>query len=466
MNRTRPRILIVDDDQDFVAALSEYARLSGCEIKTAYTVAAARRATEMQSFDLVLMDLDLPDGNGLELISELDLASCGQIAVVTGNPSARTAAQAFRLPVLDYVEKPIDGDKLRSLLDRASRSFANRALPATPPPEACSGMVGASPVMQAIFRNIKRVAEFDVTVLICGESGTGKDLVARAIHEYSKRPGNMIAVNCGAVTAELLASQLFGHERGSFTGAHKQHQGFFEQAEGGTIFLDEVTEMPLNLQVHLLRVLENRTITRVGSSAEQPINVRVIAATNRDPKQAVAEGRLREDLYYRLIDFPLTLPALRERGDDVVLLAHSFLERLNARYKTHKAFAADVVHKLKAHAWPGNIRELKHVIQRSYILAGDEVGLHLEQLNGAVADVRSASALQSTIAAPNPAAQVLAPGLAPITFTVGMTLEQIEQQVLKATLAHYNNDKAKTAAVLGVSVKTVYNWLAKLEKAG
>lgn len=458
MNSINPRILIVDDDQNFVAALSEYAHLSGCEVCTAHTVAAARRATEEQSFDLVLMDLDLPDGNGLELVAELDLASCGQIAIVTGNPSARSAAKAFQLPVLDYVEKPIDGDKLRSLLDRASRAFQLRA-PVTPSPqdatEACGAMMGASPVMQAIFRNIKLVSSFEVTVLICGESGTGKDLAARAIHEYSGRSGNMIAVNCGAVTSELLASQLFGHERGSFTGALKQHQGFFEQAEGGTIFLDEITEMPLNLQVHLLRVLENRTITRVGGATEQKINVRVIAATNRDPKQAVAEGRLREDLYYRLIDFPLTLPALRERGDDAVLLAHRFLDRLNTRYKTAKQFAPSVDHAVRTHAWPGNIRELKHVVQRSYILSGEQVDLHVEQT--ARPPVPMAASAETKEPENGPAGTIV--------FSVGMTLEEIERQVLYATLAHHNNDKAKTAATLGVSVKTIYNRLTKFGQA-
>ena len=446
MEQFSPRILIVDDDQNFVAALAEYARLSGCEVQSAYTVAAAREATEQQSFDLVLVDLDLPDGRGLELISELDLASCGQIAIITGNPSARTAAQAFQLPVLDYIEKPIDGDKLRSLLERASRAFAARA-PAVPVPldgEACGAMVGASEVMLGIFANIRRVAPFDVSVLICGESGTGKDLAARAIHEYSGRKGRMIAVNCGAVTAELLGSQLFGHEKGSFTGALRQHQGFFEQAEGGTIFLDEITEMPLSLQVHLLRVLENRTITRIGGDAEQRIDVRVIAATNRDPRQAVSEGRLREDLYYRLIDFPLTLPPLRERGGDVCLLAQRFLDRLNAHYKTAKMFSPGTDAALLRHPWSGNIRELKHVVQRSYILGGDGIDLHLLDVTAS-------------------AVAVAAPGSG-IVFTVGMSLEQVERQMLLATLKHFDNDKAKAAAALGISVKTVYNRLAKFDK--
>ena len=449
MDQVRPRILIVDDDQNFVAALAEYARLSGCEISTAYSVAEARHATEEAVFDLVLVDLDLPDGNGLELISELDLASCGQIAIITGNPSARTAAQAFQLPVLDYVEKPIDGDKLRSLLERASRAFAARVPLASPSPaeggEACGAMVGHSPVMQGLFADIRRVAQFEVSVLICGESGTGKDLAARAIHEYSGRKGRLIAVNCGAVTAELLGSQLFGHEKGSFTGALKQHQGYFEQAEGGTLFLDEITEMPLNLQVHLLRVLENHTITRLGGDSEQKIDVRVIAATNRDPRQAVAEGRLREDLYYRLIDFPLTLPALRERGSDVCLLAQRFLERLNAHYKTDKVFAPGVEAVLLRHDWPGNVRELKHAVQRSYILATDTVDLRVES------PAPSASSGTRT-------------SDGAIVFTVGMSFEQIEQQMLAATLRHFGNDKAKAAATLGISVKTIYNRLAKLDR--
>jgi DNA-binding NtrC family response regulator len=424
--------------------MSEYAKLFGCDAHSTFSVAGARQATEEQSFDLVLVDLDLPDGNGLELISELDLASCGQIAVVTGNPTARSAAKAFQLPVLDYIEKPIDGDKLRALLDRASRSFAARPAPAADAGEACGAMIGASPIMLAIFRNIRLVASFEVTVLICGESGTGKDLAARAIHEFSGRRGAMISVNCGAVTPELLGSQLFGHERGSFTGAVKQHQGFFEQAAGGTIFLDEITEMPLNLQVHLLRVLENRTITRIGGTTEQKIDVRVIAATNRDPKKAVTEGRLREDLYYRLIDFPLTLPALRERGGDAMLLAQRFLDRLNTRYKTGKTFAPDTELRLKQHSWPGNVRELKHVVQRSYILGKDVVTVEPENVSVPAAMADSGNAVQ---------------------FTVGMTFEEIENKMLQMTLQHYNNDKAKAAAALDISVKTIYNRLARVIKA-
>lgn len=445
METFNPKILIVDDDRDFVAALSEYAQLSGCEASGAFSAEQARQATEAQSFDLVLVDLDLPDANGLELISELDLASCGQIAVVTGNPSARSAARALQLPVLDYIEKPVDGDKLRALLERAARAFDQRVPQMRHDADAaCGPMLGNSPVMRGIFGNIRRVAPFDVSVLICGESGTGKDLAARAIHEHSRRRGRMVAVNCGAVTAELLGSQLFGHEKGSFTGALRQHQGCFEQAEGGTIFLDEITEMPASLQVHLLRVLENRTITRIGSTDELAIDVRVIAATNRDPRQAIAEGRLREDLYYRLIDFPLALPPLRERGEDLLLLARHFLQRLNTHYRTQKQFAPDWEAKLLRHAWPGNIRELKHVVQRSFILASEllEIDLHTES------------------PPPAPAASAV-PGDGTISFRVGMSFAEVEQAMLEATLHHYGDDKAKAAAVLGVSVKTIYNRLSR-----
>jgi DNA-binding NtrC family response regulator len=297
--------------------------------------------------------------------------------------------------------------------------------------------------MRRLFDKIRRVAPLDVTVLIHGESGTGKELAARVLHEYSRRSGRFVAVNCGAIAPDLLTSQLFGHERGSFTGAVRDHAGFFEQAQGGTLFLDECTEMPLQLQTHLLRVLEERDVTRVGASASKPVDIRVIAATNRDPLQAVREGVLRADLYYRLMDFPLAMPPLREHASDIPLLAQRFLDRLNEHYGTTRRFAPDAVRRLLTYDWPGNARELKHAVQRAWVMSGEELDMHIAQ------------------PPQYPLHQAHDHGSMP--FRIGMTIEEMEKQMLLRTLAHFDNDKTRTAEALGVSLKTIYNKLSRYQ---
>ena len=301
-------------------------------------------------------------------------------------------------------------------------------------------MFGDAPPMREIFKQIRLVAPLNLTIMIEGESGTGKELAARAIHQFSSRSGSFVAVNCGAVAPELLASQLFGHERGSFTGAIREHRGLFEQAEHGTLFLDEITEMPYSLQAHLLRALESGTIRRVGANHEQPIDCRIVAATNRDSRRAVSEGKLRDDLFYRLMDFPLLLPPLRERPSDILPLAQLFLDRLNAQHQAQRCFADATETHLRTYAWPGNVRELKQTVQRAYILCDDDP-IHVELPNGeAMAAIGSRGAVH---------------------FQVGMTFDEIEQQMLHKTLLYFGNDKMRAAEALGISLKTVYNRLAR-----
>jgi DNA-binding NtrC family response regulator len=284
------------------------------------------------------------------------------------------------------------------------------------------------------------VARTDATVLLQGESGVGKELVAMAIHAESGRPGAFVAVNCGAIAPDLRGSQLFGHEKGSFAGASGRHHGLFEQARRGTLFLDEITDMPVPLQAGLLRALESRTLRRIGGSEDVPLDVRVIAATQRVPAHAIAEGRLREDLYYRLAEFPLLLPPLRERPEDILPIAEHFLARLNRQYGTHRTFARDVEAVLQQHGWPGNVRELKNVVQRAFILADtDVVRPDLDQLRTARPVAETAST---------------------VTFAVGTPLEEIERRMLFKTLAFFDNNKARTAEALGVTTKTIYNRLA------
>jgi len=298
--------------------------------------------------------------------------------------------------------------------------------------------------MRELYERMRKVAPLDVSVLVHGESGTGKELVARAVHDLSGRSGRFVAVNCGAIAPELMSSHLFGHERGSFTGALQLHAGFFEQAEGGTLFLDEITEMPASLQVYLLRVLESNTLTRVGGSREIPINVRVIAATNRNPQQSVPDGMLRADLYYRLVGFPLTVPALCERREDIPLLARHFLSRLNERYQTQRAFSQDALRQLVSRPWPGNVRELRHAVQRLYILAsGDTIESQPDQLFKAVESNDGF-----------------------VRFQVGMTFDDIEREMLLKTLDYHDNNKRQAARTLGITTKTIYNRLLRYRELG
>jgi len=305
-----------------------------------------------------------------------------------------------------------------------------------------AGMVGRSEVMRQVFSQIERVGPSDTTVTIVGESGTGKELAAQALHDLSpRRQAPFIAVNCGAIPANLAEAEFFGFEKGSFTGAQRQHIGHFERANGGTLFLDEITEMPMDLQVKLLRVLETGTISRVGGIDETAVDVRVIAATNRDPLQAVHEGRLREDLYYRLTVFPLRLPALRERGEDVTLIAQAFLDSLNAKYGTHKRFSESAVVTMRAASWPGNVRELRNSVERAYILAENEVALECPVHT-------SAAAIR---VGPDGCLRV----------PLGSTVAQAEREMILATIHHCGGSKRKAADVLGISLKTVYNKLAE-----
>jgi DNA-binding NtrC family response regulator len=299
-------------------------------------------------------------------------------------------------------------------------------------------LMGQSVAMRGVLNQINRVAGTDASVLLIGESGTGKELVARAIHDRSNRRDRpFLAINCGAIAASLIEAEIFGYEKGSFTGAVRAHAGVFERAEGGTLFLDEVAEMPCESQVRLLRVLETRRFFRVGGSAEITVDVRVVAATNRCPLTAVREGKLRNDVLYRLAVFPIQLPSLRERGDDVELLARHFLAQLNAHAGTRKCLSPRCIQMLRTHSWPGNVRELRNAIERAFIL-GDE-SLEISPLEAA--------------------GRELANGESNLTIAVGAKLHDAERSLIEATLVHYDGDKRQAAEVLGCSLKTLYNKL-------
>ncbi|MEO6032622.1 MAG: sigma-54 dependent transcriptional regulator, partial [Burkholderiaceae bacterium] len=360
--------LIVDDDADAAQMLAALISAEGSTVATAGSLAQARRQIALQRPDLVLLDLHLPDGVGLELFKDPELASHCEVVLITGHASLETSIQALRLGAADYLIKPVGVRQLKGLLSRVMRPADIRAELATLADEwRRSGrfghLWGRSPAMQRIYEQITRVGGTAISVFVSGESGTGKELVARTVHDVSRRRKKpFLAVNCGAISPHLMESEVFGHEKGSFTGADRQHLGFFERAHGGTLFLDEITEMPPDLQVKLLRVLESGVFMRVGSSQPQEADVRVIAATNRVAEEAVAAGKLREDLYYRLNVFPITLPALRDRRDDIALLAEHFLGAICEREGERKHFSREALAKLAAYRWRGNVRELRNVV--------------------------------------------------------------------------------------------------------
>jgi two-component system response regulator AtoC len=303
-------------------------------------------------------------------------------------------------------------------------------------------MLGAAPAMQKLYNHIARVAPTEATVLLLGESGTGKELAAQTIHELSLRQKHpFLPVNCGAISPQLIESEIFGHEKGSFTGADRQHKGYFERANGGTLFLDEITEMPIELQVKLLRVLETGTFMRIGGNQEIETDVRVVAASNRDPEQAVSEGKLRLDLYHRLNVFPLRIPPLRERGSDIELLAQHFLDELNATHGTDKVLSADGLACLSNYHWPGNVRELRNYMQRAFILSDHTI---------------DASALAPVITTQSPVGMTLA-------IPVGTSLADVDRKLIYATLELCGGVKKRAADILGISLKTLYN---RLEEYG
>jgi DNA-binding NtrC family response regulator len=304
-------------------------------------------------------------------------------------------------------------------------------------------LIGTSPSMQKVRDLIGRVAPTDSTVLICGESGCGKELVAESIHAMSPRADKpFVAINCAAIPATLIEAELFGHERGSFTGAMRTREGVFERASGGTLLLDEITEMPLDLQSRLLRVLETKRLSRVGGSSDLEVDVRVLASTNRSPAQAFAEGRLREDIYYRLAVVMVQLPPLRERGEDVLVLAEFFLTELNLRNGTRKRLSEDLRARFLRHRWPGNVRELRNAVERAYILCDGELTLSESDMPSLRLSPESDGGAGDLIQMP-----------------IGASLDEIERTFILATLRHFEGDKRRAADVLGCSLKTLYNKL-------
>ncbi|HEU4622419.1 MAG TPA: sigma-54 dependent transcriptional regulator [Burkholderiaceae bacterium] len=446
-----PHVLIVDDDSNQRAALAEIAAADGFTTAEAGDLRDARIQMSRQQPDVILIDLRLPDGAGMDLIADLERPSATEIILITGHASVETAVEALRIGAADYLTKPVNIQRLRAILSRVPRASDLKAQIGSLRGELrklghFGLLLGNSSAMQHLYDQINRVAPTEATVLLVGESGTGKELVAQTVHELSRRQRQpFLAVNCGAISPNLIESEMFGHERGSFTGADRQHKGYFERADGGTLFLDEITEMPIELQVKLLRVLETGRFMRIGTNTEIETDVRVIAATNRDPEAAVADGRLRADLYHRLNVFPINLPPLRERGKDIALLAENFLTQLNQQHNTSKRFPPGMLDQLMQHRWPGNVRELKNWVQRAYILSDDAINV-------------SVASLQAS-----PKASAVTPSL---QIPVGTSLADADRLLIMATLEQCQGVKKRTAELLGICLKTLYNRLEEYKEQG
>jgi two-component system, NtrC family, response regulator AtoC len=442
-----PAALVVDDDVNFSAGLAEVVTREGFTARTAASVKEAKAELAKGMPDILLVDLHLPDGSGLDIFKELEASPSTEVVLITGQATVDTAVEAMRRGASDYLVKPVDIARVRAVLANVVRTRELKEQIGSLRGELrklgrFGPLIGASSSMQRVYDLISKVATTEATVLITGETGTGKELVAETIHTLSRRHKEpFLPINCGAVSPTLIESELFGHERGSFTGADRLHRGYFERSNRGTLFLDEITEMPWELQVKLLRVLETSKITRIGGNESLNVDVRVLAATNRRPEEAVTKGKLREDLLYRLNVFPIHLPPLRERKEDVELLAENFLQQLNREHDTRKEFTRPAVNRLKSHNWPGNVRELRNLVHRAFILAEDHIGLDSLPL-GVQENVGSSLALK-----------------------VGTSLGEAERRLILATLEECDGDKKKAAEILGISLKTLYNRLNEYKSA-
>jgi DNA-binding NtrC family response regulator len=447
-----PTALLVDDDRSSLAVMRKWMRRRGFEIRSAGTLAEAEKVLARTRPELVLLDLELPDGNGMELFRDAVDDAGSLVIVVSGTASVESAVDAMQSGALDVLTKPVDLDRLDGLLSKVRTELKLRARVGTLREQLRTmgrygQLVGNSPPMQELYDLVAKVAPTETSVLVIGETGTGKEVVARTLHDESERSeGSFVPVNCGAIPENLIESELFGHEKGAFTGATDRRRGLFETATGGTLFLDEITEMPAELQVKLLRVLETRRIRRVGGDRAIAVDARIIAATNRDPEQAVEEGSLREDLLYRLMVFPLRVPPLRDRLDDVEQLARHFLEGLNHGAGKSVRLTDEALEELRSWDWPGNVRELKNVMERAFILAKDRIGAQDLPLEGRRRRRRSGSRS----------------GL----VNVGMSIRDAERELILATVRHHDGDKKAAADALGVCTKTLYTRLKRYRKDG
>lgn len=463
-------ILLVEDSPSQARLHHAYLQPIGVNVVIAETGAEAREALAEKQFELMLLDLRLPDIHGLELLNDPTL-SCPPTIVLTGEGSLRLAVDAMQAGAMDFQIKPVGADKLRESVERALERFESipqkdlivesekSTIAAASHKQGPSGFFGESPVMRNVFSLIEAVAPSTASVFVTGESGTGKELCARAIHNAGpRRNGPFIALNCAAIPRELMESEIFGHRKGSFTGAVENREGAASMADGGTLFLDELCEMDLDLQSKLLRFIQSGSYRRVGDSADRDTDIRFVCATNRDPMEEVKAGRFREDLYYRLYVVPIDMPPLRVRGTDIRLLAERFLRDFaKIENKSFKSFSLEAMARIQSYGWPGNVRELENVIRMIAVLNdGEEVGLE-----ALPPQIRATPARDLTDT------EVSSRTLQPMDSMDGFLrpLEELERMAITKVIDHFDGNVTKAARTLGISTSTIYrkreNWIAQ-----
>jgi DNA-binding NtrC family response regulator len=446
------RVLIVEDDPSTRTGLAELVQAWGFQTDEASDGEEGLRKVTSFRPAIIVSDLVMPRMGGHELLRTLkDQLSDITFILLTAQGTIESAVEAIKDGAYDYLSKPVDPQRLRILLQKAVERQETlrevRLLRRQLREHGSFGrIVGNSAGIRSLYRVIEQAAPTAASVLVWGESGTGKELVAQTVHELSPRATfPFVAINCAAIPETLLESEIFGHEKGAFTGAHDRRTGVFELAHRGTLFLDEIAEMMPATQVKLLRVLQERTFRRLGGRQEQTVDVRVIAATNRDPTEAVSDGKLREDLYYRLNVFTIDLPPLRDRRADIPLLVQTFLNEFNTRNnKSVRAVDQEAMYLLERYPWPGNIRELRNVIERATILAeGDFIeARHL----------------------PPPVVSRSEQTLPTVTLSPGTTVDEAERRLILLTLEHTRNNKTRAAEILGISLKTLHNKLNRMKQ--
>jgi DNA-binding NtrC family response regulator len=453
-NASLQRILIVEDEDNARKGYEALLRKWDCEVLGVPSGEEALAKFAEFSPQVIIADVELPGMNGLELLRHLgDEIQRVPVVIITGRGSDERVVQAIEAGAFWYIEKPLKPPILRALLDRAlGRVRDQQAVAALRRDLRGAGklgaMVGSSRVMQELMRQVEMAAPSTASVLITGETGSGKEIVARSIHMLSPRAMRpFVAINCSAIPESLMESEIFGHEKGSFTGAADRRIGCFELAHGGTLLLDEIGEMPAPTQAKLLRVLEDHKVRRLGSKVETPVDVRVLAATNKNPEQAVASGHLRQDLYFRLNVFHIHLPPLREHKEDLQLLVDHLLVEISAKHgKRVSGVGTDTMDLFRSYPWPGNVRELRNVLERA-VIASDRGTIGRQHLPP---DFGHAPAMG-------------APGLGGLRFPVGTTVDDAERELILQTLTATSQNKTRAAEMLGISLKTLHNKLKEYE---
>ncbi|MCC6073315.1 sigma-54-dependent transcriptional regulator [Massilia sp. GCM10020059] len=469
-----PRILVVDDEADLRELLEITLLKMGLDVDSAETLGEARAFLAKAEYALVLTDMRLPDGLGIELVREVTALYKGTpIAVITAYGSAENAVVALKAGAFDYVTKPVALDQLRIMVQSALRLSTAQGGQAEPEAGTPSRLIGNSPAMQSLRAQIGRLARSMAPISITGESGSGKELAAREIHAQSSRASKpFIAVNCGAIPEALMEAEFFGYRKGAFTGAAEDRDGFFQAANGGTLMLDEVADLPLAMQVKLLRAIQERRVRKIGATAEEPVDVRLISATHQDLAKCVETGKFRQDLFYRLNVIELSLPPLRERLDDLGILAGAVLDRLAGPGQAK--LGPQVLETLAAYSFPGNVRELENVLERALAFANDgviEVGdLSLKSARLAEPSAASMPAQAPVIDVPAPAAPVASPMSAaapagPDTLPSNLPeyLEQVERDIILRALAQTQFNRTQAAQLLGISFRQLRYQMQKLD---